>query len=54
LLSNEFYAACEAACLDGSALLRVEERAIEQERSAFYSRMNEEGNDDAAFWTDQE
>ena len=54
LVSNEFYAACEAACLDASALLRVEERAIQQERMDFYSRMNEEGNDDAAFWTDQE
>jgi hypothetical protein len=54
LLRNEFDAACEAACLDGSALLRGEERRIEQERMDFYSRMNEEGNDDAAFWTDTE
>lgn len=54
LVSNEFYAACEAACLDGSELLRAAERAIEDERMDFYARMNEMGNDDAAFWTDQE
>jgi len=53
-LHNEFYAACEAEGADPAALLLLEERGIEQERSEFYARMNEEGNDDAAFWTDQE
>jgi hypothetical protein len=53
-LSNEFYAACEAENADPAALLNAEERAIEDERFDFYSRMNEWGNDDAAFWTDQE
>lgn len=53
-LFSEFYAACESEGADPANLLRIEERAIEQERLDFYARMNEWGNEDAAFWTDQE
>lgn len=52
-VSDSFYKACEEEGVDPESLLKTEELRVEQERHDFYARMIDEGNEDAAFWTDR-
>ena len=52
-VSKAFYAACEEEGVDPSFMIKTAELSVEQERHDFYARMIDEGNEDAAFWTDR-